>query len=120
MKDANGLYAILCDSQQGKLTVKVNRARIIRHGTPSLGRMLLRLHTYRCTADVINCRKFYEDLSCVDDEALKWRDIIISKQDPLLVFSQANTYLDAGLVTIREYEASTGAVIQSRPDRDID
>lgn len=100
--------------------MKVNRARIIRHGTPSLGRMLLRLHTHRCTADVINCRKFYEDLSRVDDEALKWRDIIIAKQDPPLVFSKTNTYLDAVVVTIREYEASTRAVIQSRPERDID
>ncbi|KAJ5690133.1 hypothetical protein N7462_004525 [Penicillium macrosclerotiorum] len=119
LKDANGLYTILCDSQQGKLTVKVDRARIIRHGKPSLGRMLLKLHIYRCTADVDNCRKFYEDLSRVDDEALKWRDIITAKQDPPLVFSQANTYLDAEGITIREYEASTRGVIQSWAERDI-
>ncbi|GLA40262.1 bifunctional diacylglycerol diphosphate phosphatase/phosphatidate phosphatase [Aspergillus niger] len=81
------------DVEKNSLTVKVDRSRVISHGKPSLGRMLLKLHIYRCTADVSNCRRFYENLSIVDDEALKWRDILVSKKDPPLVFSQANTYL---------------------------
>ncbi|OJI87134.1 hypothetical protein ASPTUDRAFT_54154 [Aspergillus tubingensis CBS 134.48] len=104
LRDSDGLYSVTSNLDKNSLTVKVDRSRVISHGKPSLGRMLLKLHIYRCTADISNCRGFYEDLSHVDDEALKWRDIVVSKKDPPLVFSQANTYLVGDDVKIKEYE----------------
>lgn len=82
--------------------------------------MLLRLHIYRCTADVVGCRKFYESVSSVDDEALKWREIVIAKRDPPLAFSHANTYLDGDAVKIREYEPTSKGIILSWIERGID
>ncbi|PYH93877.1 hypothetical protein BO71DRAFT_419716 [Aspergillus ellipticus CBS 707.79] len=35
--------------------------------------------------------------------ALKWRDIVVSKKDPPLAFSQANTFLDGDDVKLKEY-----------------
>lgn len=81
--------------------------------------MLMRLHVYRCTADINNCRVFYEDLSSVDEEALKWRDIVVSKKDPPLAFSQANTFLNGDNVTIKEYDPTARGVIQSWAERNI-
>lgn len=79
--------------------------------------MLLRLHIYRCTADNVGCREFYEDLSSVDDAALKWREIIVAKKDPPLAFTHANTYIDGGTVKIREYEPTARGIIQSWAER---
>ncbi|PKY06621.1 dipeptidyl peptidase III [Aspergillus campestris IBT 28561] len=120
LRDTQGLYTVICDPQAGELTVKVDRNLIIQQGKPSLGRMLLRLHMYRCTADIAGCRTFYEDLTAVDDEALKWREIVIAKKDPPLIFSHANTYLDGDTVNLREYEPTSKGIIQSWAERGID
>ncbi|GKZ19007.1 bifunctional diacylglycerol diphosphate phosphatase/phosphatidate phosphatase [Aspergillus brasiliensis] len=119
LRDSGGLYTVIKDVEKNNLTVKVDRSRVISHGKPSLGRMLLKLHIYRCTADVSNCRAFYEDLSHVDNEALEWRDIVVSKNDPPLVFSQANTYLVGHDVRLKEYEPTARGVVQSWAERSI-
>ncbi|KAL4949851.1 dipeptidyl peptidase III [Aspergillus filifer] len=123
LRDTQNLYTITCHQQSSTLTVTVNRSLIRTEGKPSLARMLLRLHIYRCTADIARCREFYEDLSAVDEEALRWREIVIARKDPPLVFSQANTFVSGsggdGEVELREYEATAEGVIQSWAERDI-
>lgn len=120
LRDSNGIYTVKCDPQAGKLTVKVDRSRVIQEGKPSIGRMLLKLHVYRCTADIDGCRGFYEDLSSVDSEALAWREIVMAKKEPPLAFSHANTYLNGDSVKLREYEPTAKGVIQSWAERGID
>lgn len=82
--------------------------------------MLLHLHIYRCTADKYNCRKLYEDLSHVDEEALRWRDVVVSRKDPPLVFCHANTFLEGDEVMLKEYEPTSCGVIQSWAERQAD
>lgn len=77
------------------------------------------LHIYRCTADIESCRALYEDLSNVDQVALRWRDIVISKKDPPFAFCQANTFLDGESVSVKEYEPTAQGVIQSWAERGI-
>jgi dipeptidyl-peptidase III len=81
--------------------------------------MLLRLHIYRCTADIRNCREFYEDLTAVDDEALGWRAIVLAKKEPPMVFCHANTFLQGENVVLKEYEPTAKGVIRSWAERVI-
>ena len=120
LRDSDGLYTILYDNENMRLTVKIYRSQILRKGKPSLGRMLLQLHIYRCTADIDNCRIFYEELSHVDDEALKWREVVVARKDPPLVFCHANTYIDGDMVKLKEYEPTAHDVIRSWAEREID
>ncbi|KAL4942024.1 hypothetical protein BDV06DRAFT_235687 [Aspergillus oleicola] len=126
LRDTSSLYTITCTPQSSSLIVTVNRSLIRTEGKPSLARMLLRLHIYRCTADIARCRAFYEDLSTVDEEALRWRDVVIARKDPPLVFSQANMFISDGggdggdgEVELKEYEATARGVIRSWAERDI-
>ncbi|KAL2834225.1 peptidase family M49-domain-containing protein [Aspergillus cavernicola] len=120
LRDSKNLYTITCNPQTNELTIQINRTLIIPEGKTSLSRMLLRLHIYRCTADIASCREFYEDLSSIDDEALQWREIVIVNKDPPLVFSQANTFIcDDGTVELREYEPTARGVIRGWAERDI-
>ncbi|KAL4862710.1 hypothetical protein BDV12DRAFT_190221 [Aspergillus spectabilis] len=119
LRGSNGLYTVHCDPQSRTLTVKVDRAHILDKGKPSLRWMLSRLHVYRCTADIANCREFYESLSHVDDEALKWRDAVIFHKDSPLAFCQANTYLNRDQVELKEYDSTARGIIQSWAERDI-
>lgn len=119
LRDSNGLFTVTHDKTNQNLTVRVDRSRVIQDGKSSLGRMLLKLHIYRCTADVTSCRTFYEDLTSVDDEALAWREVVLAKKDPPLVFSQANTFLEGEDVVLKEYEASARGVVQSWAERSV-
>jgi dipeptidyl-peptidase-3 len=109
--------SIKCDSTKQSLVVEVDRSKIRTHGKPALGRMLLRLHMYRCTADVQACRSYYEELSKVDGEYSTWRDIVLANQEPKWVFVQANTFLKGDQVSLREYDATEEGVIQSWAER---
>lgn len=111
--------AIECDLAQQRLIVQVDRSKILTHGKPALGRMLLRLHIYRCTADVQACRSYYENLSEVGGEYLKWRDIILAKKEPNWLFVQANTFLNKDQVSIKEYDVTEEGVIQSWVERKV-
>lgn len=117
--DGGGCVAIQCIPSEQRITVRVDRSKILTHGKAALGRMLLRLHMYRCTADVKACRSYYEDLSRVDGEYLEWRKIVVATEEPRKVFVQANTFLDGDEVTLKEYPATVEGVIQSWAERDV-
>lgn len=104
------------------LTVRVNRSKIISHGKPSLGRMLLRLHMYRCTADVKACREYYEMLSSVEEQQMEWRKVVLTNKPPSLVFVHANTFVsvdDKDNVIVKEYEPTADGIIQSWAERGV-
>ena len=119
LTDSDGCVTVHCDSEKRDLIVRVDRSKIASHGKPALGRMLLRLHVYRCTADVQSCRDYYEELSRVHDEYLLWREIVLAKREPNWVFVQANTFLHGEEVVLREYEPTTRGVIQSWAERQV-
>lgn len=91
------------------LTVHINCTKILSHGRPAIGLLLLKLHIYRCIAQVAECKKFHEVLAHVEGFFLGYRDLIMNGKKGLKdVFVQANTAcVDDGVgVELREYEAS--------------
>jgi len=105
------------------LTVHVDRTQILSVGKPALGAFLLRLHIYRCTADIAACRAFYEELTAVDGVFLEWRKIVLANRQPKMSFVQANTFLegegDGARVRLREYEASVEGMVRSWAEMDV-
>ena len=119
LTDGNGFMTIDCNSAEDRITVHVDCSRILSDGKPALGRMLLRLQMYRSTADVKNCRGYYEDLSRVDGPYLEWRRIVLGKVPPKWVFVQSNTLLEGEKVILKNYDATPQGVIQSWAERDL-
>ncbi|KAH8813356.1 peptidase family M49-domain-containing protein [Xylogone sp. PMI_703] len=119
LNDGGGFLTIECNPAEQKLIVRVDRSKILTHGKPALGGMLLKLHMYRCTADVAGCRSYYENLSRVDNIHLQWRDIVLSKNIPKWVFVQANTFVEGEKVILKEYEPTVEGVIQSWIERKV-
>lgn len=111
---------VLHDTTSHALTVFVDRAKIPTHGKPALAHLLLKLHIYRCTADVDACRKFYEDLTEPDGVFLGWRQIMLAAQPAKEVLVQANTFLKGdGEVVLKEYEPTVEGMIWSWAERMI-
>ena len=107
------------DKSEQKLTVRVDNSKILTHGKPALGRMLLHLHMFRCTADSEGCREYYEDLSRVDGEYIDWRETVLANKPAPLVFVHANTFLNGDVVTLKEYEATVEGLIESWAERKV-
>ncbi|KAJ2991059.1 hypothetical protein NUW58_g2665 [Xylaria curta] len=117
--DGGGVIVIAHDKQTQKLTVRVDRSKIAAHGKPALGKMLLRLHMYRCTADAEGCRAYYEALSKVDSQHIEWRQTVLANKPPPLVFVHANTFLDGDTVMLKEYAPTIEGVIESWAERRV-
>ncbi|KAI0194109.1 peptidase family M49-domain-containing protein [Xylaria flabelliformis] len=119
LRNGEGCVRIQHDQIGKKLTVFVDRSKIVSHGKKALGEMLLRLHMYRCTADVQGCRQYYEDLSHVDDERLRWRETVLANKPPPLLNVQANTFAEGKSIVLKEYEPTYTGIIESWYERAV-
>ncbi len=108
------------DASTNNLVVHIDRSKILSHGKPAIGKLLLRLHIYRCTADVGACREYFEELTKVEGIFVKWRKVVIANKKPRQILVQANTFLGQdGTVTLKEYDATVEGMIQSWAERRV-
>lgn len=102
------------------LTIKLDKHKILSHGRPAVERYLQKLHVYKCSADVEEGRKLYEEMTHVDDFwGTKVRDQVLKNTQPRKVFVQANTFENMGVVVFKEYQASPRGMIQSYAERSV-
>ncbi len=119
LTDGDGVVKVVSNDELDTLTVRVDRARVVSHGKPALGNMLLKLHTHRCTADVEQYRAYYKNLSGVDGVYLKWRIMVVAKQQPRPNHVHANTFVEGEQVVLREYEATAEGIVRSWAERKV-
>lgn len=119
LREGNGCATIEFDPARQSLLVRVDRSKIRTGGKAALGDMLLKLHIYRCTADVQACRSYFEDLSSVEGEYLEWRKIVLAKNERRKIFVHANTFINGDEVILKEYEPTFEGIIQSWAERDV-
>ncbi|KAI0545209.1 dipeptidyl peptidase III [Xylaria curta] len=117
--DGGGVLSVVHDVCSERLTVKVDRSKMLSHGKPSLGRLLCRIHIWRCTADVKPCSEYYEEVTSITEDHEAWRQHVARKPEPRWKFVHANTFLNNKQVTIKEYASSNEGIIQSWVERNI-
>ncbi|KAK5690897.1 hypothetical protein LTR97_012060 [Elasticomyces elasticus] len=101
------------------LTIHLDRNKIETHGRPAVNTFLQKLQIYKATADFEAGKKLYEDYTNVNDwYATKLRPQVLAQSKPRKVFVQANTFMEADKVVLKEYEATPEGMIQSFVDRD--
>lgn len=70
--DGGGVITIDHDVERKSLHVRVDRDKIISHGKPCLGRMVTKLHIWRCIADIKSCGELYEPLTAIIRCQVSW------------------------------------------------
>jgi dipeptidyl-peptidase III len=103
----------------GALEISIDRHKIATHGKPALEDLALRLHIYRCTANVEACRKYYGDLTEVSPRHLAWRDLVLRRKPRQRLFVQPNTFLEGDKVVFKEYEPTYEGMIRSWSERNL-
>ena len=115
---AGGDFLIVAHNKSsGKLTGSIDQTQISTHGRPALASLMLKLHIWRCTADVKSCREYYVKLTEPTGVYLEWRQIMLAKQTAKQVFVQPNTFTSSGEVVLKEYEPTVEGMIQSWAER---
>ncbi|KAF2423435.1 peptidase M49, dipeptidyl-peptidase III [Tothia fuscella] len=89
----NGVMNVDVNPDSKKITVGVDRQRISTDGKKAIGNLLLRLHIYRCTADLDGAKSFYNELTKVDEKFLSIYEILNIRPLKTWVFLQVNTFL---------------------------
>ena len=119
--DAGGSFLrVTHDVSTNNLMVHVDRSKIQSHGKPAIGKLLLHLHIYRCTADIVACREYFDELTKVDGIFAEWRKIVIANKRPRQILVQANTFIgENGKVILKEYDATVEGMIQSWAERSV-
>ena len=111
------------DATASRLTIRVDRDKLLSHGKASLGRLLCRVHIWRCTANVKECTDFYENLSAVDGDYEEWRKVVCSKPEPRWKFVQPNTFLvregAPEEVQLKVYDESNEGIVRSWAEREV-
>lgn len=118
LEAGNDLIKIIYDeNSEDKISIKVNRHRILDTGIPAIGKFLEKLQEYKSTANAIEGREFFKRYSEVDLNMMKYRDLIIStaKARPLMV--QPNLIIDDNNIIIKSYESNHIGLINSFIDR---
>jgi len=95
------------------LSIHFDRSKIDSIGRPALQELILKLHIYRCTADVGPGSALFEELTAVDGECQQWRYAVLAHRQPRSLFIQANTFLQGDNVVLREYPITKEGLIQS-------
>lgn len=115
----DGCLKLDIDRDAPKITARIDRTKIVTHGREAIGKLLLQLHVWRCTADITAARATYETLTTVTEEWLEIRKImchVIRARSGAWVF--ANTFIDAdGKVELKEYPATLEGIVQSWAER---
>jgi dipeptidyl-peptidase-3 len=113
------IFEVRLDAPTRTLIVRVNRSLIESAGQPALGDLLLRLHIYRCTADVTRCRTLMDELTEPSPESLEWRRILLDAKAGTRVFVQLNTFLDGADAVLKDCEHSAQGMVQSWAERQV-
>lgn len=61
---------------------------------------------------------YYEELTKVDKDFLKWREVVVAHKLPQLLYVQPNTFLSDS-ISIKEYDATLEGIIKSWAERSV-
>jgi len=100
------------------MLLALDRSKILTVGKEAIGKFLVKLNTYKATADVEEGLKMYHHYSAVSDELLALRQVVLGKKQPRKLFVQCNTVLGSdGKVSLQEFEPTPAGLVKSFTER---
>lgn len=104
---------------RSNLVIALDRKKLESKGVEIIGSLLLKMHTYLCTADRTGV-ELYDSLSVVSNEMEEYRSIVERSAGKHKQIVQASTFLgDDGIPWVREYEPSPSGMIRSWAERGL-
>lgn len=111
---ANPLVTIKSDPKEG-LVIEIDADRIMTEGMKAIGDLLLNLNVNKSLANAARGSAYYEELTTVSDEFVKFREVIMERRKPRKQFVQPHTVLtgDKKDVELVEFDGSVEGAISA-------
>lgn len=101
------------------LQIKLDESLIETAGHEAVKDYLTHLHIYKSSGDVDQGSKYFIERSTVDPELAQFRQIVLDKKLPRKQFIQANTSIEDGKVSLKEYDETVLGLLQSFLEREV-
>ena len=85
------------------LLMTLDRTKISSVGMPAMGKFLEKLQVYKSIGDYESGKKMFDGYSQFDETWVRWREIIIEKQNPRRAVVQANSFIEGTVRDMIEY-----------------
>ena len=76
------------------LLMTLDRTKISSVGMPAMGKFLQKLQVYKSIGDYESGKNMFDSYSQFDETWIRWREIIIAKQQPRRAVVQANSFIE--------------------------
>jgi len=104
-------------TEDGSFFMRMNREAIPGEGFAAIKDFLMKLHCFKATADLTRGTELFDYFTKTDEDILKAREIILSKQKPRRMEVQPTLRMENGSVQLLEYDESFDGIIKSYCER---
>ncbi|KAK7198855.1 metallo-peptidase, Clan M-, Family M49 [Novymonas esmeraldas] len=108
----NPIVHITEDAQEG-LHLSIDRDRIATDGRKAIGELLVHLNVNKATANAARGNAYYEDMTAVSDEYLRYRAIVMARRKPRKLYVQPHTQICGDQVTVSEYPPTLEGLVEA-------
>uniref|UniRef100_A0A7E4VIE1 Dipeptidyl peptidase 3 n=1 Tax=Panagrellus redivivus TaxID=6233 RepID=A0A7E4VIE1_PANRE len=105
------------DDGKPDLKFSLDRSKIDSVGKPAIKAFLNLLQAYKSTGDAVAGTKMFNEWGTVEEEQLRWRDVVVARSQPRRIFVQPNTVVDGDTIKLKTYPTTFEGVIQSFVER---
>mmetsp|Transcript_6724 Transcript_6724/g.41073 ORF Transcript_6724/g.41073 Transcript_6724/m.41073 type:complete len:722 (-) Transcript_6724:2944-5109(-) len=95
------------------ILLTLDREKIVTTGKKCIGEFLLKLQVFKSMGDVESASKMFDSYSQVPADMLVLREIALERKRPRPLFVQPCTWVEDGVVKLKEFEASAEGMIES-------
>lgn len=117
LEQAPELVSISIDNHNKSLMITIDETKIETVGRDIMRKLILQQSIYKATANIIEGRKLFENITKVDGIYLKYHDLVMLKKQTRCVWVQPNLVLDNNKISLKEYYDNQFGLIQSFIDR---
>lgn len=93
--------------------ISIDKSKILTTALDKLKELLLQLHIYKSTADIVRGKNLYDKYSYPSNKDLKLREIIMDNKKPRVEYVQPTLRLTGGSVEYDNYEPTSYDMIKS-------
>ncbi|KAG5487101.1 hypothetical protein LSCM1_07773 [Leishmania martiniquensis] len=108
----NPIVHITEDAEEGIL-ITLDRERIATEGRQAVGELLVNLNVNKATANAKRGTAYYENLTAVSDQYVRYRDILMARRKPRKQYVQPHTFISGETVEVQEFAGSVEGVVES-------
>ncbi|KAG5486361.1 hypothetical protein CUR178_07673 [Leishmania enriettii] len=108
----NPIVHIAENAEEGIL-ITLDRERIATDGRQAIGDLLVNLNVNKATANAKRGSAYYENLTAVSDQYVRYRDILMARRKPRKQYVQPHTFMSDETVEVREFAGSVEGVVES-------